>query len=77
MSNRSIVEINHDCSFAFCDANAFDLMILLRRALSSGSAEAWAPLERFGIKRITQCHHSDDRKVVVGKGALKQEHEFG
>jgi hypothetical protein len=38
---------------------------LLMGALASGSDRSWQPIERFGIRRIVQCHHSDDRKAVV------------
>jgi hypothetical protein len=50
---------------------------LLDVALGSGSDQNWAPLRRFGVTRITQCHHSEDRRVVVGKDGMKREYEFG
>lgn len=65
MSQRSILEINHDCSFAINARSADEFVPLLMAALGSGSDRSWTPLERFGIRRIIQCHHSDDRKVVV------------
>lgn len=66
MSQRSIVEINHDQSHAFETTNGKRLfVIVLLRALASGSDESWEPLKHFGFTRITQCHHSEDRKVVV------------
>lgn len=77
MSQRSIIEINHDQSFAYRDGSAFEFMILMRRALASGSDESWEPLRRFGITRITQCHHSEDRKVVVGNAGPVREYPFG
>lgn len=76
MSQRSILEINHDC-FPPNGELAPIFVEMLRRALASGSDDSWEPLRRFGISRITQCHHSEDRKVVIGKGGLKREYEFG
>lgn len=72
MSQRSIIEINHDCSHLI-EAADIEFVELLGRALASGSDRAWEPLRRFGITRITQCHHSEDRKVVIGK----REYPFG
>ena len=64
MSQRTIVEINHDLAFVtkeeagvFCGC--------LRQAISSGSPESWEPLKRWGFNRIVQTHHTDDRKVVT------------
>jgi hypothetical protein len=75
MSQRSIVEINHDFNpqpmMGFAEAAHF--VGLLSAALASGSDKSWEPLKRYGITRITQCHHSEDRKVVVGK----REYPFG
>ena len=68
MSQRSVVEINHDFAHKLEGADDVRQIFarLLDRALSSGSDESWEPLQRFGVTRITQCHHSEDRKVVVG-----------
>lgn len=77
MSQRSILEINHDYFPPNTERLADIFVELLRRALASGSDESWEPLSRFGITRITQCHHSEDRKVVVGAGGLKREYPFG
>ena len=64
MSQRSIIEINHDCSGDIAyDPAVFHELVL--QALASGSDRSWEPLKRFGITRIAQCHHSEDRKVVV------------
>jgi hypothetical protein len=76
MSQRSIIEINHDYSHVI-DENPYTFVNLLKRALGSGSDESWAPLRRYGVTRVTQCHHSEDRRVVVGKDGLKREYEFG
>ncbi len=64
MSQRSIIEINHDYSHVIArDELRFTQLLL--SALASGSDMSWDDLERFGIRRIVQCHHSDDRKVVA------------
>lgn len=70
MSQRSIIEINHD---ACSGMKVGQLEMLLLAAIASGSDRAWEPLKRFGITRITQCHHSEDRKVVVAD----REYPFG
>jgi len=74
MSQRSIVEINHDYAHKItADDTRMMFTRLLERALASGSDESWEPLSRFGITRITQCHHSERRKAVVGG----REYPFG
>jgi len=65
MSQRTIVEINHDLAYIRNADDALEFSILLNGAVASGSPESWEPLERWGIKRIVQCHHSSDRKVVT------------
>jgi hypothetical protein len=76
MSQRSIIEINHDIArLSPLDISQF--MQAWNRAIASGSDDAWAPLKSCGITRITQCHHSEDRKVVVGIGSLQREYPFG
>jgi hypothetical protein len=64
MSQRTIVEINHD--FAYLNEAEFELFAKrFRAAIGSGSADSWEPLERYGFRRVVQCHHSDERKVVT------------
>lgn len=75
MSQRSIIEINHDQSM-FIKAEPEAFLRELGYALASGSDRSWEALRRFGVRRIIQCHHSDDRKVVVGKGALEREYKI-
>lgn len=72
MSQRSIIEINHDYSNVI-DKQPQTFLVRLAQALASGSDREWAMLKPFGITRITQCHHSEDRKVVVGD----REYPFG
>lgn len=79
MSQRSVVEFNHDCSHEIDKAPTGAVERLLLRALASGSDEAWEPLRRYGITRVVQLHHSDDRKVVAnfgGRGVVA-EYPFG
>lgn len=65
MSQRSVVEFNHDYAHTIDAKSGDELVVLLVRALSSGSDQAWEPLWKFGIRRIVQLHHSDDRQVVT------------
>lgn len=63
MSQRTVIEINHDLAHRFHDRP--DLVELIVRALSSGSERDWEPLRSYGIRRIVQLHHTDERKVVT------------
>jgi hypothetical protein len=65
MSQRTIVEINHDRAYVRNEEEAKELARWLNCAVGSGAAEMWEPLERWGIRRIVQLHHSEDRKVVT------------
>lgn len=64
MSQRTIVEINHDYAHAI-QADPHKFMQLFLRALASGDKREWDELRHFGIRKAVQCHHSDERKVVV------------
>jgi hypothetical protein len=64
MSQRSVLEINHDRSHQI-DAAPTAFIVLLNQALASGSDESWEPLRHFGVRRIIQVHHSTDYKVNV------------
>lgn len=66
MSQRSIIEINHDQTHLIRDGEKL-FMELLANALASGSDRAWEPLKRYGFCRVTQCHHSCERSVMVGR----------
>lgn len=55
MSNRTLIEINHDFS---TEANSVGLLDNLVCYLRSPSRENAADLERFGIKVIGMRHHS-------------------
>lgn len=73
MSQRSIVEINHDFSYEI-EAHPDVFAALITQALSSGSADDWKPLERFGFKRAVQRHHTERCRISVGADAFKREH---
>ena len=64
MSQRTIVEFNHDLVHRI-DEHSLRFTCLIGDALASGSPADWEALEGFGIRRVVQCHHSDERKVVV------------
>jgi hypothetical protein len=65
MSNRTILEINHDCSRAI-DRQRFEFCEALQEVLrDSSSREGWSALSRFGVTKFVTAHHSDDYHVVV------------
>jgi hypothetical protein len=64
MSNRSIVEFNHDFAHDIMrDQQGF--IDALRFALGHSTEGNWKNLQRFGVTYTTTCHHSDERKVVT------------
>ena len=68
MSQRTVVEFNHDYCHAITGAPD-EFVRALRVALGSGSASSWEPLRRFGIRRAAQHHHSAKATVVVTSDA--------
>lgn len=64
MSNRSIIELNHDFVHFIKDYPE-DFVGLLVEALNSSGDREWERLRRFGIKHAITTHHSDERKVVT------------
>ena len=73
MSSRSIVEINHDHAGRI-ERNRDLFMGLLERALNSNDRAHWDKLLPFGVRRITTCHHTEERKVIVGKELVQREY---
>ena len=73
MSSRSIVEINHDHAGRI-ERNRDLFMGLLERALSNSIHDNWAKLLPFGVRLITTCHHTEERKVIVGKELVQREY---
>lgn len=64
MSNRTIVEFNHDYTHEIrTDRGSF--VSLLIAALNSGSEPEWQALEPYGVRRAVMAHHSDERSVLV------------
>lgn len=73
MSQRTIIEVNHDIA-RVVPGDVAMFTRLWNAAIGSGSKESWEPLERrWGIRRVVQCHHSADRKAMVGS----QEYQIG
>jgi hypothetical protein len=66
MSNRSIIEINHDFA-ARIENDRDEFMLLLLNAIRSGRECDWEMLGYFGVRFALMAHHSDDRAVVVNK----------
>lgn len=64
MSNRTIVEINHDYAAKIrADEAAFSAA--LGQALNSDASYAWDALRGFGVTRLASAHHSDEREVYI------------
>lgn len=76
MSQRTIAEINHDIA-KIDPGDMARFAQLWNCAIASGSAESWEPLEHWGIRRVERCHHSEDRKLIVGNGSLQREYQIG
>jgi hypothetical protein len=61
MSNRTLIELNHDYSDRLASP---EFSHLLGRYLASGSHEDAEALERFGARAISMRHHSE--KFMIG-----------
>lgn len=58
MSIRSLLEFNHDYAHEITnDPAAF--IAALRRYQNCADRETAAPLERFGVRRVSTRHHAD------------------
>lgn len=64
MSNRTILEINHDM-WHVIDKDKIRFAELLVYALGGGGKMQWEDLEQFGIKRIEMMHHSTPASLNV------------
>lgn len=62
MSNRSLIEINHDY-WHVLDSHPLDFLAALQRYLSSADNDNAEALRRFGVKVVGMRHHSD--KFVI------------
>ena len=77
MSNRTLIEINHDY-WAHIDARPRDFIETLQSYLSGGSGRASEALERYGIRVITLRHHSENFNIPDGaEGFARTAHEGG
>jgi hypothetical protein len=67
VSNRTIVEINHDYA-GMIKGHEMDLAKMLVQALGSGEAQDWEPLRIYGIRFGIMAHHSSVRYCGHGDG---------
>lgn len=73
MSQRTLLEINHDCLWAIsqdCD----DFCVILRRVLASGAREG-DPEElrdKFGVRILGRRHHGDAFFVQWGGTTIQE-----
>jgi hypothetical protein len=56
MSNRSLIELNHD----FTSEVGVEFLKALRTYLKSGSRESAEALEPFGVRVLGMRHHSEN-----------------
>lgn len=71
MSNRTIIEINHDFALKL-DAERFDFMNLIGRVLrNSEDKPAWDELKRYGVTRHATVHHTDERVLYINGRAAQ------
>lgn len=73
MSNRTLLEINHDCSGAIDRAPSGQFERALLRYLRSASKENAAALEPYGIRVFGMRHHSEGFKVAWGAHEASEE----
>lgn len=64
MSNRTIIEINHDLS-VHIDMRPEAFITALQAFLASSNRRTSHALEEYGFNVIETVHHSTDRKVVI------------
>lgn len=65
MSNRTLIEINHDFAHRVKESPE-EFSQKLYRYLASASAENAADLRQFGIVRIGMRHHSEGFDIKYG-----------
>ena len=65
MSNRTLIEINHDFAGQVKD-HPQEFADVLYRYLASASAENAVELHRYGIRRIGIRHHSEAFDIKFG-----------
>lgn len=73
MSQRTIVEFNHDCGHEI-DRDPEGFLRALRHLINSGSGTREnEALERFGVRVTPTHHHSVRARVVLGDGYFDEE----
>jgi tRNA(Ile)-lysidine synthase TilS/MesJ len=81
MSNRTIVEFNHDFA-ARVDTERFNFCNLLMSALRTGDKHAWEALQStYGLTFIVTGHHTDNlaetARFCLSPAELKEEERLG
>lgn len=66
MSNRSLIEINHDYVGTIDKAREGEFERALLRYLRSADTDSAANLERFGVRVFGMRHHSDGFNIEWG-----------
>jgi translation initiation factor 2 beta subunit (eIF-2beta)/eIF-5 len=66
MSNRTIIELNHDYGHAIQRDPETFIRFLLSHINSANDPETIASLRHYGVVVVETVHHSTDRKVVIG-----------
>jgi hypothetical protein len=64
MSNRTLLEFNHDHGFSIEDDPAAFVQTILEMIRAGGRPRTVDALENFGIAYVGQRHHSDSCSVV-------------
>jgi len=71
MSNRTLIEINHDCGDSI-EKNPEDFVKHLLSYLSGGCERSEEELHYYGIRVIGMKHHSEGHDITWG-GVQEQE----
>ena len=71
MSNRTLLEVNHDFGHRFEREDGELVIGLFSNAIRSGDDKDWAKLEYFGIRKIVMRHHSDDAIIKLPYATIK------
>ena len=71
MSNRTLIEINHDFWMQACLPSFVDDLI---RYLGAGDSKTAERLEQYGIKVIAMRHHSEDFRIPDGTPGFLETH---
>lgn len=79
MSQRTIVEFNHDFGGAI-DRDPEGFVQAIRAMINGGATDRYANehLRRYGVTASPTCHHSGIRKVVLAteRGHVFHEQDF-